>query len=89
MAHSVGAFYGLSGMALDVQGKQIAFVGERINGRKPIPFILPPQNSWAWARVRYLNNTALYGKYYSQEENKERLWNTGATEEDLVEMQLP
>jgi hypothetical protein len=89
MAHSVGAFYGLSGMALDVQGKQIAFVGERINGRQPIPFILPPQNSWAWAQVRYLNNTALYGEYYSQEENKERLWNIRATEEDLVEMQLP
>ncbi len=49
MAHSIGAFYGLSGMAIKVQGKQIAFVGDRINGRQPIPFILPPQNSWTWA----------------------------------------
>ncbi len=29
MAHSIGAFYGLSGMAIEVQGKQIAFVGDK------------------------------------------------------------
>jgi hypothetical protein len=58
MAHSVGAFYGLSGMATNVQGKQIAFVGDRGQGRQPIPFILPKQNSWVWVRVRYLNNLA-------------------------------
>jgi hypothetical protein len=89
MAHSIGAFYGLSGMAIEVQGKQIAFVGDRINGRQPIPFILPPQNSWTWAQVRYLNNTALYGEYYRQEGNRDKLWITGATEADLVEVQLP
>jgi hypothetical protein len=89
MAHSIGAFYGLSGMAIEVQGKEIAFVGNRINGCEPIPFILPPQNSWTWARVRYLNNTALYGEYYGQEGNRDKLWITGATEADLVEAQLP
>jgi hypothetical protein len=47
MVHSIGAFFGLSGMATDVQGKQIVFVGDRVQGRQPIPFILPPQNSWA------------------------------------------
>jgi hypothetical protein len=65
MAHSVGAFYGLSGMATDVQGKQIAFVGDRGYGQQPTPFILPPQKSW------------------------DKLWTTGAAEEDLVEIQLP
>jgi hypothetical protein len=53
MAHSIGSFFGLSGLASDVQGKQIAFVGDRAQGRQPIPFILPPQNAWTWARVRY------------------------------------
>jgi hypothetical protein len=52
MAHSIGSFFGLSGLASDVQGKQIAFVGDRMQGRQPIPFILPPQNAWTWARVR-------------------------------------
>ena len=89
MAHLVGAFYGLSGMATDVQGKQIAFIGDRGQGRQPIPFILPPQNSWVWVRVRYLNNTARYVEHYRQEEKKTKLWITGATDEDLVEIQLP
>jgi hypothetical protein len=31
MAHSVGTFFGMSGMVTNVQGKQIAFVGDRGN----------------------------------------------------------
>jgi hypothetical protein len=58
MAHSVGTFFGMSGMATNVQGKQITFVGDQGNGRSPVPFILPPQNSWTWAMARYLRNTA-------------------------------
>ncbi len=46
MAYAVGAFYGMSGMATNMQGKQIAFVGDRGSSRQPIPFILPRQNSW-------------------------------------------
>jgi hypothetical protein len=42
MAHSVGTFFGMSEMATDVQGKQIAFVGDQGNGRHPVPFIIPP-----------------------------------------------
>jgi hypothetical protein len=39
--------------------------------------------------VQYLNNTALYGEYYRQEGNRDKLWIIGATEADLVEAQLP
>ncbi len=42
MAHSVGIFFGMSGLATDVQGKHIAFVGGSGNGRYPVPFIPPP-----------------------------------------------
>jgi hypothetical protein len=89
LAHSIGAFFGLSGMATDVQGKQIAFVGDRSHCRQPIPFILPPQNSWTWARVRYLANTTQYLEHYAQEAHRDKLWTTGAGEDDLVEIQLP
>ncbi len=42
MAHSVGTFFGMSGLATDVQGKYIGFIGDWGNGRYPIPFMLPP-----------------------------------------------
>ncbi len=54
MAHSVGQFFGMSVLAADVQGKYIGFIGDRGNGRYPVPFILPPQNTWAWPRIKYL-----------------------------------
>jgi len=48
MAHSVGQFFGMSGLAAEVQGKYIGFIGDQGNGQYPIPFIPPPQNTWAW-----------------------------------------
>ena len=45
LVHSVGQFYGMSGLAVDVQGKCIGFIGDRGNGRNPFPFILPTQNA--------------------------------------------
>ena len=88
LAHSIGAFFGLSGIAMDVQGKQIAFVRDRNHCQQPIPFILPPQNLWTWAKVRYLANTAQYLEYNSHEANLDRLWAMGAGAEDLVDIQL-
>jgi len=89
MAHSIGSFFGLSGLATDVQGKQIAFVGDRVQGRQPIPFVLPPQNAWTWARVRYLADMERYVEHYSDDANKDKLWITGAGDNDLTERQLP
>jgi hypothetical protein len=89
MAHSVGTFFGMSGLATDVQRKQIAFVGDWGNGRYPVPFILPPQNSWTWAKMRYLRDTARFSKFYPHADNQDKLWVTGATENKLTEQQLP
>jgi hypothetical protein len=52
MAHLMGTFFGISGLAMDVQGKQISFVGDRGNGQYSIPFLLPERNSWAWLKTR-------------------------------------
>ncbi len=32
MAHLVGTFFGMLGLVMDVQGKHIAFVGDRSSG---------------------------------------------------------
>jgi hypothetical protein len=88
MAHSVGTFLGMSGLVTNVQGKQIAFVGEQGNGRYPVPFILPPQNSWTWTKTCYLRDTARFGKFYCHANNQDKLWVTGATEYELTDQQL-
>jgi hypothetical protein len=91
MAHSVGTFYGMSDMATGMQGKQIALVGNQGSGRQPIPFVLPPQNSWTWAKIRYLPDTARarYGEHYRQSKHQDKLWVTGAPEDELSELPLP
>ncbi len=50
MVHLVGTFFRKSGLATDVQWKQIGFIKDQGNGCHPVPFILPPQNSWAWQK---------------------------------------
>ncbi len=65
MAHSIGQFFGMSGLALKVQGKQIGFIGDQGNGRCPVPFILPPLNTWSWQRTRYVNDTARFINHHT------------------------
>ena len=89
LVHSVGQFYGMSGLAVDVQGKCIGFIGDRGNGRNPFPFILPTQNAWSWARVQTLNDTAAFTQFYADADNTDKLWTTGATGGELSELTLP
>ena len=89
MAHSIGQFFGMSGLALDVQGKHIGFIGDRVSGRHPVPFILPPRNMWAWQKTKYVNNTATFTAYYNIAENRDKLWSTGGGDQDVVEATLP
>jgi hypothetical protein len=46
MARLVGTFFGMLGLATDMQGKHIAFVGDRGNRRYPVPFAPPKKNAW-------------------------------------------
>ena len=91
MAHSIGQFFGMSGLALDVQGKQIGFIGDRMNGRCPVPFILPPVNTWAWQKTRCDNTTARFTTHYKSGENADKLWAPGVGEGELgiIEAPLP
>ncbi len=89
MAHSIGQFFGMSGLALDVQGKHIGFIGDRVSGQHPVPFILPSQNTWAWQKTKYVNNTATFTAYYNIAENRDKLWSTGGGDQDVVKAALP
>jgi hypothetical protein len=89
MAHSVETFFGISGLATDVQGKHIAFVGDHGNGCHPVPFILPPQKSWTWTKTKYLHNTARFREHYNDNNNQDKLWITGASKANLSKMVLP
>jgi hypothetical protein len=74
---------------MDIQGKQIGFVGDQGNGRYPVPFLLPERNLWTWLKTRYLQNTASFGMFYADEANKDKLWLTGAGDKELTEAPLP
>ena len=90
MVHSIGQFFGLSGLAVDVQGKCIGFVGDRGNGKYPVPIILPQNNAWTWTNVNYLNDTAAFTRYYEDAENRDKLWNTGVDDAGRLDsIELP
>ena len=89
MAHSVGKFFGMSGMAADVQGKYIGFIGDRGNGRHPVPFILPPQNAWAWTKIKFLNERNNFENHFEERGNWDQLWTTEADDDALTEKTLP
>jgi hypothetical protein len=90
MVHSIGQFFGLSGLAVNVQGKCIGFIGDRGNGKYPVPIILPQNNVWSWTNVNYLKNTAAFTRYYDDGGNKDKLWNTGVDNAGRLEtIELP
>ncbi len=79
----------MSGLAVDMQGKCIGFIGDRGNGHNPFPIILPAQNAWSWAKVKILNDTAAFTEYYADANNADNLWTTGATGGELSKITLP
>jgi hypothetical protein len=79
----------MSGLAIDVQGKCIGFVGDRGHGRNPVPFILPTQNTWVWAKVNALTDTARFTAYYEDPDHNDKFWIHGAQANELTEVTLP
>jgi hypothetical protein len=68
----------MSGLAVDVQGKYVGFIGDRGNGQYPVPFLFPQQN--AWAKVKYLDNMVAFDKHFEDTAIWDKLWTTGAEE---------
>jgi len=76
-------------MAADVQGQYVGFIGDRGNGRHPVPFILPPQNAWAWTKLKFLNERNNFENHFEERGNWDQLWTTGADDDTLTEKTLP
>jgi hypothetical protein len=70
----------MSGLAAEVQGKYIGFIGDRGNGQYPVPFILPPQNTWAWPRIKYLAERNQFENHFMEQDTWDQLWTTGAND---------
>jgi hypothetical protein len=73
----MGTFFGISGLATDIQNKQIAFVGDRAPGHFSVPFIFLPTNLWTWTMAHILRDTARFKAYY---DNKKTKGNCGSQE---------
>jgi hypothetical protein len=89
MAHLIGQFFGMSGLAAEVQGKYIRFIGDRGNVRYPVLFILPPKNTWAWPRIKYLAERNQFESHFVEQDTWDQLWTTGANDNELSEKTLP
>ncbi len=90
MAHSVGTFFGMLGLATDVQGKQIGFVGDRGIGRHPPSLSSSLRKTCGHGKkTRYLQDTASFVAFYADENNKDKLLLTGADDDELTEAPLP
>ena len=89
MTHSIGHFFGMSGLVVDVQGKYIGFIEDRGNSIYPIPFLLPPQNVWAWAKVKYLDDMVAFEEHFDDAAVWDKLWTMGVAETALKEKLLP
>ncbi len=89
MVHSMGTFFGISGLATDVQNKQIAFIGNPAPGCFLVLFILLPTNLWTWTKANILWDTTRFKAYYDDEKNQRKLWVTGAWGLELTEVPLP
>jgi hypothetical protein len=70
-------------------GKHITLVGDCGNEHYPVSFTPPKKNAWVWTKAKYLCNNARFGTFYDDEDNKDKLLLTGASEAELTENPLP
>jgi len=59
------------------------------NGRYPVPFILEPQNTWAWTKVKHLSNRTAFEDHFMDQANWDQLRTTEAGDDTLLEKSLP
>jgi hypothetical protein len=75
--HGLGKFFD-SEAPTEVQGKPIAFIGDRTRFGEPRPVIPPVEATWNWKAVTVNEDTALWAAHQSIDGNEGKLWtNTG------------
>ena len=74
LVHSIGQYYGFSGLAPELQDRFVGFMGDRTGHTSPTPVALPVRNAWDWARVQVCMDTAAFTLYYHDAENNKKMW---------------
>jgi hypothetical protein len=78
--YGIGKFIDTDGPA-ELQGKIIGFHGDRSKYAAPVPFVLPPDNTWKWNdKVKIKKDPVAWATFTAEAVNKQCFWEpTGAT----------
>ena len=49
----------------------------------------PPQNAWAWTKIKFLNERNNFENHFEERENWDQRWTTGANKDVLIGKMLP
>jgi hypothetical protein len=71
--HGLGRFFD-SEAPPEVQGKPIAFLGDRTRFGEPRPIIPPAESTWNWKTVTVNEDAAAWATHQSLDENEGKLW---------------
>lgn len=75
VAHSIGQYYGFSGLAPELQDRHIAFVGDRTaEGGAPMPVLLPVKKAWDWTKVTVCMDETTFKEHYACEGTETKMW---------------
>lgn len=71
--HSPAKFFDLD-TATELQGKIIAFVGDRTAVSQPHPVALPDRNAWEWKTAPIVNDAVAAASFFDTPGNDKELW---------------
>ncbi len=73
--HSPMKFVAISNATQHLQGKFVAFVGDRSARKDPTPIVLPPQKLWSWETRTVSTNAMALAAYYEEDTScRGELW---------------
>ncbi len=65
--HSPMKFVAISDATQHLQGKFVAFVGDRSARKDPTSIVLPPQKTWSWETRMVSTNAVALAAYYEED----------------------
>jgi hypothetical protein len=64
--HSTHVYHPLAGSPLELNGKVVAFIGDKTDTRVPIPVKLPPRSSFEFSQLKVVDDSRLMGDAYKE-----------------------
>mmetsp|Transcript_28917 Transcript_28917/g.61069 ORF Transcript_28917/g.61069 Transcript_28917/m.61069 type:complete len:140 (+) Transcript_28917:837-1256(+) len=78
--HSMRTFLNFAHVGT-LNGKAIAFLGDRTQFRTPMPVLLPVQKPWEWTAEKIAGDAAQFATHFGDEANKIKFWKSGGESE--------